>query len=265
MEPVYRLVEELGRLPVRKNMRWRVEGLERVPARGPVLLASNHISYFDPVAIGYLTLVAGRRVRFLAKAELFEKRFLAPVLRRMGQIPIERGTGDAVALERATTVLRSGECVHVFPEGTISREFDPLAGKTGLARLAKAAGVDVLPVGLWGTHRVIPPGDEKPERWRTPITIVVGEAIPIGPDANPREATDRIMAGICAAVVEARRLYPPPPGGGNDAWWVRSPETARLRSCRGRVAQAQLDAEYPPGARGCPPDSGGVSRLGQQR
>ena len=244
MEPVYRLVEELGRLPVRKNMRWRVEGLERVPAHGPVLLASNHISYFDPVAIGYLTLKAGRRVRFLAKAELFEKRFMAAVLRRMGQIPIERGTGDADALDRATAALRAGECVHVFPEGTISREFEPMAGKTGLARLAKAAGVDVVPVGLWGTHRVIPPGDEKPERWRTPITIVVGEAIPVGPDANPRETTDRIMAGICAAVAEARRLYPPAPNGQTDLWWARRPETARLRSCRGRVAQAQLDAEY---------------------
>jgi 1-acyl-sn-glycerol-3-phosphate acyltransferase len=244
VEPVYRLVEELGRLPVRKNMRWRVEGVERIPAQGPVLLASNHISYFDPVAIAYLAQAAGRRARFLAKAELFERRFMATVLRRMGQIPIERGRGDAGALERATTALRAGECVHVFPEGTISREFEPMAGKTGLARLAKAAGVDVLPVGLWGTHRVMPPGDEKPERWRTPITIVRGQAIPVGPDANPRETTDRIMAAICAAVADARRLYPPPPEGEDDAWWVRRPETARLRSCRGKVAQAQLDAEY---------------------
>ena len=242
MEPVYRLAEELGRLPVQKNMRWRVEGLERIPSTGPVLLASNHISYFDPVAIGNLALMARRRVRFLAKAELFEGR-LGPVLRKMGQIPIERGTGDAAALDRAATALRAGECVHVFPEGTISDQLEPMAGKTGLARLARSAGVDVLPVGLWGTHRVIPPGGQKPERWRTPITIVVGESIPVGPDANPRETTDRIMAGICAAVAEARRCYPPP-SSGLDAWWVRSPETARLRSCRGTVAQAQLDAGY---------------------
>ena len=126
-----------------------------------------------------------------------------------------------------------------------------MAGKTGLARLARSAGVEVLPVGLWGTHRVIPPGDQKPERWRTPITIVVGEPIRVGPDANPRETTDRMMAGVCRAVAEARRLYPP--ADGHDAWWVRSPETARLRSCRGRVAQAQLDAEYQdPGDGGAP-------------
>ena len=101
----------------------------------------------------------------------------------------------------------------------------------------------MLPVGLWGTHRVVPPGEQKPERWRTPIVIVVGEPIPVAPDANPRETTDRIMAGICAAVAEARRLYPPPPAGQPEPWWVRRPETARLRSCRGRVAQAQLDAD----------------------
>ena len=232
------------RLPVRMSMRWRLEGIDRIPATGPVLLASNHISYFDPIAIGYLSDRAGRRVRFLAKAELFEKRLMSAVLRRMGQIRVERGRADAAALDRATAALRAGECVHVFPEGTISDAVEPMAGKTGLARLARAAGVDVVPVGLWGTHRVIPPGDEKPERWRTPIAVVVGEAIPVGPDANPRETTDRIMAGICAAVAEARRLYPAPPPGQTDAWWIRRPETARLRSCRGRVAQAQLDAGH---------------------
>jgi 1-acyl-sn-glycerol-3-phosphate acyltransferase len=243
VEPLYRLVEELLRLPVRHILRWRVDGAERIPVQGPVLLASNHISYFDPVAIGNLAHLAGRRARFLAKAELFEKRWMAAGLRRMGQIPIERGRRDASALDRATAALRAGECVHVFPEGTISDEFEPMAGKTGLARLAKAAGVDVLPVGLWGTHRVVPPGGQKRKRWRTPITVVVGEPISVGPDANPRETTDRIMAGICAAVAEARRIYPLPPAGEEGAWWVRRPETARLRSCRGRVAQAQLDAE----------------------
>ena len=243
MEPVYRLAEVMLRLPVRKSMRWRIEGIERIPADGPVLLASNHISYFDPIAIGFLADRAGRRVRFLAKAELFEKRFMAAVLRRMGQIRVERGRGDAGALDRAAAALAAGECVHVFPEGTISDEFEPMAGKTGLARLARASGVHVLPVGLWGTHRVIPPGEQKPRRWGTPIVMVVGEPIPVASDANPRETTDRIMAGVCAVVAEARRLYPPPSAGEPDAWWARRPETARLRSCRGRVAQAMIDGE----------------------
>ena len=230
MELLYGLVEVVLRPPVRRGLRWRIEGVEGIPARGPVLLASNHLSYFDPIAVANLTDLAGRRVRFLAKAELFEHR-------------IERGAADATALAAAAAALRDGQCVHVFPEGTISDDLDPMAGKTGLARLAKAAGVDVMTIGLWGTQRIIPPRGRKPERFRTPITAVVGETVPVGPDANPRETTDRIMAGICAAVAQARRLYPPPAGGG-EAWWARPPESARLRSCRGKVAQAKLDAEY---------------------
>jgi hypothetical protein len=74
--------------------------------------------------------------------------------------------------------------------------------------------------------------------------VVVGETIPVGPTANPRETTDRIMAAVCAAVARPRRLYPPPEDSERDAWWVRPPESARLRSCRGRVAQAELDAQF---------------------
>jgi 1-acyl-sn-glycerol-3-phosphate acyltransferase len=232
----------LLRQPLRRALRWRVEGAERVPAQGPILLASNHISYFDPIAVANLADLAGRRVRFLAKSELFEKRMMAAALRRMGQIPVVRGTGDSAALDAATAALRNGRCVAVFPEGTISNDLNPMAGKTGLARLARATGVDVLPVGVWGTHRVLPAGDHKPERFRTPIVVVAGDPISVGPDANPRETTDRIMGGICTAVAEARRLYPSPPVGSEQAWWVLPPEAARLRSCRGRVAQAQLDA-----------------------
>jgi 1-acyl-sn-glycerol-3-phosphate acyltransferase len=248
VEALYGLVGVLLRRPVRHGLRWRVEGVERVPADGPVLLASNHLSYFDPIAIANLVDLAGRHVRFLAKAELFENRILGAALRRMGQIPVERGRGDATALDAAAAALRKGECVHVFPEGTISNDLNPMAGKTGLARLAKAAGVDVVTVGLWGTHRVIPPGGQKTKRFRTPVTVVVGETIPVGPESNPRETTDRIMGGICSAVAEARRHFPTPPEGEGDAWWFRPPDAARLRSCRGKLAQAQLDAQYEEGS-----------------
>jgi 1-acyl-sn-glycerol-3-phosphate acyltransferase len=244
VEATYRLVELLLRQPLRRAMQWRVEGVERVPLRGPVLLASNHLSYFDPIAVANLTDLAGRRVRFLAKAELFENRVMGAALRRMGQIPVSRGTGDAGALDAAAEALRGGQCVGVFPEGTISGDLNPMAGKTGLARLARAAGVDVVPVGLWGTHRILPANGQKPKPFRTPIVVVVGEPVPVGPEANPRETTDRIMAGICGALSEARRLYPAPPAGQEDAWWVRPAEAARVRSCRGKVAQARLDAQY---------------------
>ena len=124
-----------------------------------------------------------------------------------------------------------------------------MAGKTGLARLARAAGVDVVPVGLWGTHRVIPAKGRKAERFRTPIAVVVGR-----PSRSGRAPTP-VRRPIASWPASATPW--PGPGGSTpsrrrpsrDAWWVRSPESARLRSCRGRMAQAQLDAEFDARAR----------------
>ncbi|HEY3238652.1 MAG TPA: lysophospholipid acyltransferase family protein [Acidimicrobiia bacterium] len=246
MEPLYGLAEFLLRRPMRHAFRWRIEGMEHIPPTGPALLASNHVSYLDPLFLCYVTDQVGRRVRFLAKAELFENRLAARALRSMGEIPVERGTADASgALEAASAALARGELVAVFPEGTISRDLDPMAGKTGAARLARASGVPVLPVGLWGGHRLITAGRRRSWRLGVAVTAVVGEPFVIGPDENPRLATDRIMEAICAQVARARAIYPQVPRPGRPDWWVRPPESARLRSCRGRVAQALLDDAAP--------------------
>lgn len=251
MEPLYGLAETLFRRPLRHGLRWHIEGLERIPRDGPLLLAANHISYLDPLALAYVADRVGRRVRFLAKAELFENRWLGAVLCKLGQIPVQRGTADASgALDAARRALAEGQCVVVFPEGTISRDFDPMAGKTGVARLARASGAPVLPVGLWGTHRVITAG-RKPS-WRPGIAVsaAVGDVMSVPPSGNPREWTDHVMGAICAQVRRAREIYPQGPRNEDDAWWARAPETARLRSCRGRVAQELLDA--PPGGEAGP-------------
>lgn len=262
MEPLYGLAEVLLRRPMRHAFRWRIEGTEHIPATGPALLASNHVSYLDPLCLCYLTDQVGRRVRFLAKAELFQHGLAARALRSMGQIPVERGTADASgALEAASSSLAGGELVAVFPEGTISRDLDPMAGRTGAARLARATGVPVLPVGLWGGHRLITAGRRPSWRWGVAVTVVVGEPFVVGPDENPRLATDRIMEAVCAQVARARAIYPQEPRPGGPDWWVRPPEAARLRSCRGRVAQAHLDeaaldapgTPRAPGSPGTPP------------
>lgn len=242
MEPLYGLMEVLLRRPLRCALRWRVEGTEHLPGTGPVLLASNHISYLDPLCLAYVTDLAGRRVRFLAKAELFEHRVLARALRSIGQISVDRGTADASgALEAASAALAAGQLVAVFPEGTISSDFDPMAGKTGLARLARTSGAPVVPLGLWGPHRLLTAGRRPSLRLRVAVTAAVGKPLLITPGDNPRLATDRIMEAICAQVVRARSIYPQSPRPGEGDWWVRPPETARLRSCRGRLAQTQLD------------------------
>jgi 1-acyl-sn-glycerol-3-phosphate acyltransferase len=219
-------------LPLRHGIRWTIEGAQMIPAHGPVILASNHVSYLDPLVLAYLADQRHRRVRFLAKAELFDKRGLGSFLRSSHQIPVHRGTADAAAsLDAAVAALRAGECVTVFPEGTISLDLEPMAGKSGSARLAQQSGVPVLPVGLWGLQRVLYKG-RKPN-WRTGVaeTVAVGAPVRVGADEDVRVATDRIMTAICAQVSRARELYPQTPGEGDDGWWVRSPESARLRSC----------------------------------
>jgi len=116
--------------------RLEAEGEEHLPTSGPVLIVANHDSYWDPVAIG----IAGRKrrqIRALAKASLWDIPGLAPILRGMGQIPIQRGAGDADALEEAIRQLREGACIGVFPEGTISRG-SVLRARSGMGRLAVA-------------------------------------------------------------------------------------------------------------------------------
>lgn len=239
MEPVYDLARAVLLPPMRFGLRWTIEGAQLVPVHGPVILASNHVSYLDPLVLGYLAHLRHRRVRFLAKAELFEKWPLGSLLRAGRQIPVVRGSRAAAgALDAAVAALERGECVAVFPEGTISLDLEPMAGKSGTARLAKATGVPVTPVGLWGAQRVLFKG-RKPS-WRAGIaqTVVVGAPVRIGPDDNVREATDRIMAAICKQVARARELYPQPPAGPDDAWWVRPPGTALLRPVREKAARS---------------------------
>jgi 1-acyl-sn-glycerol-3-phosphate acyltransferase len=116
--------------------RLEVEGEDFLPTSGPTLIVGNHDSHWDPVAIG----IAGRRrrqIRALAKASLWKIKPLAPILRGMGQIPIERGAADAGALDEAIRQLRGGACIGVFPEGTISRG-EVLRARSGMGRLAVA-------------------------------------------------------------------------------------------------------------------------------
>src|SRR5206468_3268308 len=115
-------------------------------------------------------------------------------------IPVSRGTaGAAGSLVAAEDALRAGECIAVFPEGTISLDLDPMPGKTGTARLAAATGAPVVPVGMWGLHRVMFKG--RTPRWRTGVAEVVrvGPPLTVAPDDDALAATDRIMGAICEA------------------------------------------------------------------
>ena len=230
MEYVYPLTRALVKVPLDLGVRWTIEGAQTLPPHGPLLLATNHTSYLDPFAVAYLVDKKHRHARFLAKAELFDKRGLGAYLRAMGQIPVVRNsTAAAGSLEAAVDDLERGECVVVFPEGTISLDLDPAPARTGIARLAAQTGVPVTPVGMWGLHRVLFKGRKPDWQWGVAETIVVGTPVRVARDENVHDATDRVMTAIAACVARARAIYPQRPAPGEDDWWFRSPDTARMR------------------------------------
>ncbi len=126
-------------------------GREHLPKSGPLLLASNHRSFLDPFVIG--TLVR-RPVYYMAKRELFEKRWQAWILNGLGAFPVDRGAGDGAALETARAILARGDVVVVFPEGTRVRRGPLGTPRRGIGRLALEAGVPVAPVAVIGSENV---------------------------------------------------------------------------------------------------------------
>jgi 1-acyl-sn-glycerol-3-phosphate acyltransferase len=150
--PAYRFVMAATAPIVRFWGRLEVVGLEQVPADGPLLIAGNHDSYWDPIAIGMAALPR-RQIRALAKSSLW-KPGLGRILDGMGQIPIERGKGDAHAMDRAIEELRAGACIGIFPEGTRSKGTE-LRARSGIARLAAAVPeAQVVCVSITGTTEI---------------------------------------------------------------------------------------------------------------
>ncbi|MGQ0466016.1 MAG: lysophospholipid acyltransferase family protein [Sporichthyaceae bacterium] len=161
--------------PLRAMFRPAVEGLEHIPTHGPAILASNHLSFSDSF---FLPLVVPRRITFLAKEEYFtgkglKGRFSAGFFRGVGQIPVNRSGGAAsdAALEAGLSVLNRGDLFGIYPEGTRSPDGRLYRGRTGVARLALAAGVPVLPVAMVDTDRVQPPGQTLPKIGRIGVKI----------------------------------------------------------------------------------------------
>lgn len=126
-------------------------GREHVPGSGPVLLAANHRSFLDPFVIGALTK---RPVYYIAKRELFERRWQAWLLNGLGAFPVDRGAGDEHAMNTARAILERGDCVVIFPEGTRVRPGPLGRPHRGVGRLALQTGARVVPIAVMGTEDV---------------------------------------------------------------------------------------------------------------
>jgi 1-acyl-sn-glycerol-3-phosphate acyltransferase len=198
---------------------WR--GQKNIPRDRGVILAGNHISWYDPLALGYLLYKQGLWPRYLAKSELFKVKMLGSLMRGAGQIPVYRHTSDAgVVLRDAERALNNGACVVFFPEGTCTRDPDlwPMVAKTGAARLALTTGAPVVPVAHWGTHEFLPYGSTRPRLFpRKTVYVTVGPPVDLSAYSDKplstetlRAATSDIMVAITSLVAEVRGDQPPP-------------------------------------------------------
>jgi putative phosphoserine phosphatase/1-acylglycerol-3-phosphate O-acyltransferase len=212
-----RLVQTFVRPELLPWVRFDIDGVERIPAAGPAILAANHRSYFDPLALGATLARRGRAVRFLGKREVFDAPVIGSLVRAMGGIRVERSTGSDQPLVEAAAALAAGELVAILPQGTIPRGpafFDPeLQGRWGAARLAAETKVPVVPIGLWGTERVWPRSERLPRLWNLThpptVRVRVGEPVALK-YRSPQADTRRIMAAIVDLLPpEARRRHEP--------------------------------------------------------
>ena len=192
----YRIAMAVNR-PVARWGRLQVEGLETVPASGPLLIAGNHDSHWDPVMVG-VAAIERRQIRALAKSTLWDVPGLAPILDGMGQIPIVRGAGDKEALSKAIETLRAGACIGIFPEGTRSRG-RVLRARSGIGRLAlEVPEAHVSLVAIEGTADLT----GFPRRPRIRVRFFDPAAGQPRPDEDPAELSARLLA-------EIRTLVPP--------------------------------------------------------
>ena len=222
------LLYSIGKVTVGKAMilGWRphVEGIEHVPATGGAVFAGNHLSVADELFLGS---VVPRHIAFWAKAEYFSGKgiggfFTKGLMHGLGAIKVERAGGRAAltAFDGAIPALKGGDMVAVYPEGTRSPDGRLYRGRTGAARLAVAAGVPIIPVGVIGTEKVQPIGQPypKPVGWGK-VTIKFGKPIETAGRADDRTSlralTDEVMAEIQKLTgQEYVPRYAPPRGQG---------------------------------------------------
>lgn len=180
----------------------RVMGSRRVPRRGGLIIACNHISELDPPVLGF---AIPRTIAYMAKVELFRMRITDFFLRKLNAFPVNRTSIDTGALRKAIQHLKRGEAVVIFPEGTRSRDGRLLPVKAGIGLVAVSSGVPVLPAFIWGTDHA----GEALTRTGSPFTVSFGRMISsdgireIRKSRGNRAVAERIMAGIAETGMEA--------------------------------------------------------------
>jgi len=212
-----------------------VSGVEHLPRTGPALLAVNHVGYVDFIYGGVAPERIGRRVRFMAKRELFDHRVTGPIMRACRHIEVDRADGEA-SLAVAEQALRDGELVGIFPEATISRAMQIKDLKTGAVRIAARTGAPLVPMVLWGTQRLLTKDHPRDLSRGTAITIRVGPPLPVT-GADPVAETAALRAALEGLLDDAITSYPQHEPG---ARWLPASYGGSAPTL---AAAAELDAE----------------------
>ena len=232
--------------------RAEVSGIENVPIEGPAIISPNHRSFFDSPLV---MTMSPRPVIFLGKAEYMDSRKTKYLFPAIGMVPIKRDARKAsmAALETAAELLRAGELVGIYPEGTRTRDGYLHRGHSGVAHLAAMTGAPIIPVGITGTDRVQPIGVSVPRPFRGPVRVRFGE--PIQP-ANYRyggsrkrrqQMLDDVMAAIAALTDQQRSDEyssdePPLIRGGSESVYLVTTHRANGLSWRHAAERAVDDA-----------------------
>tara|TARA_B100001057_G_scaffold183724_1_gene184403 strand:- start:131 stop:865 length:735 start_codon:yes stop_codon:yes gene_type:complete len=205
-EPLYRvIVEGFKGIFAVLGMKLDIVGEENIPLQGGAVLALNHTSYLDFALGGVPADRRGRRfVRFMAKDSVFRHPIAGPLMRGMKHIPVDRHDGS-VAFEAAVAAARAGELIGVFPEATMSRSLEIKELKNGAVRMAREAEVPLIPMIVFGGHRVLSYDVRDFTRGRT-ICMTIGRPISTNDDVD--EMTDALRSTLSELLDETIQRYP---------------------------------------------------------
>ena len=207
---LYRYSGAVLRVFLRVYTRWEVTGREHVPQAGGVLLVANHTSYADPPIVG---AACPRPVHFMAKSELFAIPLLSAFIRRTHAFPVKREAADQQALRRALRLLRGDRVLLIFPEGSRSPDGRLMPFEAGAAFVALASEAQVVPVGIDGADRLLPPG--KPILLPAKLRVRFGPPVDLSPFRRQRrsrellqQACDTMSAALSAVLPPDRQPSP---------------------------------------------------------
>ena len=215
MEPVFRGLEIAAEMAVRATgTRITFRGLENLPATGGAVVAINHTSYVDFLPAALAAKARGRRMRYMIKAEMQQVKAVDFLIRHTRTIPVDRHAG-AGAYAAAVESLRHGEVVGVYPEATISRSFELKEFKTGAVRMALEAEVPIVPLIVWGAHRIWTKDHPRTlGHKKVPVTVALGE--PLAPTGSTAELDARLRTSMTDLLDRVQREYAMPAG----QYWV---------------------------------------------